>query len=339
MLLVSHAGAIHAADWQPLPPLPEPNGGFMCGACEGRIVVIGGTNWVGGKKHWLKAVRSFDPASQKWSNSKELESPLAYAPLFYGGDSFAFLGGFDGEAPSGKFTLVNSSDPVELNLDFDQPKSLVLAAGGAVGDLLVVSGGTNDPANLAGLTKSTYSFQWGTESRSFALLRVRAAELSQSPSRSSGGFRVSRLADYPGKPFAVAASAVAGSELFVFGGMNYDAATATPVNATEAYAFSPAKNTWRKLRPLAVANRGMTAVTLDDQHLYLAGGYTSDFTADAFIYDVKSDTYARAKPLPYAAMVSLVKLGDYLYCLGGEDKKQSRTDKCHRIPLDALRQP
>ena len=34
-----------------------------------------------------------------------------------------------------------------------------------------------------------------------------------------------KLADYPGKPFATAASVVLGSELFVFGGMNYDDAS------------------------------------------------------------------------------------------------------------------
>lgn len=333
------ACSVHAADWVPLPPMPEPNGGFMCGAVAGKIVVVGGTNWEGGKKHWLKAVRVFDPSSQKWSSANELESKVAYAPVFHGSDSFAFLGGYDGGGPSGAFALVSSGDAVDLRTDFELPKSVVLAAGGAVGDLLIVSGGTNDPANLTGLTRDTYSFQWGKVSRSFALLHIRAAELGRSPLRSSGGFHISRMADYPGKPFAVAASAVAGAELFVFGGMNYDAAAAAPVNSTEGYAFSPAKNTWRKLQSLAVAVRGMTAVALDDQHIYLAGGYTEDFTADAFIYDVKSDSYAQAKALPYAAMVGLVKLDGFVYCLGGEDMKQSRTDKFFRIPVDALRQP
>ena len=35
-------------------------------------------------------------------------------------------------------------------------------------------------------------------------------------------------------------------------------------------------------------------------------------------------------------MVSLAVLGDHLYCLGGEDKKQSRTDACYRISLAEL---
>lgn len=35
-------------------------------------------------------------------------------------------------------------------------------------------------------------------------------------------------------------------------------------------------------------------------------------------------------------MVGLVKHEGFIYCLGGEDKKQSRTDKCFRIPVDEL---
>ncbi|MHB1079326.1 MAG: kelch repeat-containing protein [Prosthecobacter sp.] len=325
--------AAHAADWQPLPPLPEPNGGFMLGVDNKKIVIVGGTNWEGGKKNWLKAVRVFDPSTQKWSSARDLETPLAYAPVFDGGDRFAFLGGFEGGEPSGKFAMGSSSYLIELHWELDLPKSLVLAAGGAVGDVLVVSGGTNDPANLAGLTRATYSFQWGKVNWRAG---ISAAETGRSSVSLSGGFHVSKLADYPGKPFAVAASAVAGSELFIFGGMNYDSAAKAPSNSVEAYAFSPAKSTWRKLQPLAVPNRGLTAVTLDDQHIYLAGGYTTDFTADAFIYDVKSNTYAKAKSLPYAAMVGLIKLDSFIHCLGGEDKQKSRTDKFFRIPADEL---
>jgi hypothetical protein len=35
-------------------------------------------------------------------------------------------------------------------------------------------------------------------------------------------------------------------------------------------------------------------------------------------------------------MVALVVLDGYLYCLGGEDKKQSRTDACYRIRVEEL---
>lgn len=303
--------AAHAADWQPLPPLPEPNGGFLSGVGNGKIVIIGGTNWEGGKKNWLRAIHSFDPATGKWTKLRELSSPVAYGTNLQNATTFAHLGGTDSTQSLKTLSVIEGEkSSVQLSA---LPASVILAAGGTVNGKHVLVGGTDDAANIAGVQRSVHAVEW-----------------------IKGSWQVTKLTDYPGKPFAFAASAVVGPELFIFGGMNYDSAAKAPSNSVEAYAFSPAKNTWRKLQPLAAPNRGLTAVTLDDQHIYLAGGYTTDFTADAFIYDVKSNTYAKAKPLPYAAMVALVKLDDYIYCLGGEDKQKSRTDKFFRISAAEL---
>jgi hypothetical protein len=35
-------------------------------------------------------------------------------------------------------------------------------------------------------------------------------------------------------------------------------------------------------------------------------------------------------------MVGLVKLGEFVYCLGGEDQMKHRTDKFFRIPVAEL---
>ena len=83
----------------------------------------------------------------------------------------------------------------------------------------------------------------------------------------------------------------------------------------------------------------MTAVALDDRRVYLAGGYKTDaegFTSEGFIYDVKADAYSPARPLPYRACVGLVRLDGFVYCLGGEDKMKSRTDKFFRVRVDEL---
>lgn len=290
-MVSSFTFTLQAADWQLLPPLPEPNGGFVCGHENGRIIIVGGTNWQGGKKNWLSKKHVFDPAKKTWSTDPKLDVKVAYAVPLQSERGFSFMGGFDGsKARSG------------------MPHG-VLAAGGDLPGFCIMTGGTDDPAHIAGVSRETWLI----------------------------GKNETRMADYPGQPFAVAAFVVLGAELFVFGGMNYDAHTQLPVNTDVAFAFSPSKNAWRSLKPLSYANRGLAAVALDDQHIYLAGGYADDFTADAVIYDVKADAYQKAKPLPYAAMVSLVKLDGFVYCLGGEDKKQSRTDKCFRIPVAELK--
>lgn len=302
---------LHAADWEQLPPLPEPNGGFICGATNGKIVIVGGTNWEGGEKHWLRAINQFDPASGKWSKLRDLSNPVAYGIRIQQGSAFAYLGGTDGKQPLKTIAVIEGSK-TSVSLPA-LPDAVVLAAGGDVAGKCIMVGGTDDPMNLAGVQRAVHAVEF-----------------------INGNWQVKQMADYPGKPFAVAASAVVGDELFVFGGMNYDAATQGPMNSTEAYAFSPAKNTWRKLQPLATPNRGLAALALDDQHIYLAGGYEGEFTTDGMIYDVKTDSYRKAKSLPYAAMVGLVKLDGFVYCFGGEDKKQSRTDKFFRIPVAEL---
>ena len=296
------------AQWEPLPPLPEPNGGFISGHQDGKLVIVGGTNWEGGKKNWLKAVRVFAPETGQWGEIA-FGYPVAYGVgAQSGGSSFRFIGGSDGKEPFKAIGHV-AADRASFLKAPRLPPSVVLASGGEVKGSLILVGGSDDAGNLAGVTSSTFLITSSTSKR---------------------------LADYPGKPFATAASAVAGNELFVFGGMNYDAEAKLPANSSEAYAFSPTRNVWRKLKPLAVPTRGLTAVTLDEGHIYIAGGYREDFTAEAVIYDVKADSYRKALPLPYAAMVGLVKMGDHVYCLGGEDKKQSRTDKFFRIPVAEL---
>lgn len=48
MLLATLACVVHAEGWEPLPPLPEPNGGFILGVQNEKIAIVGGTNWEGG---------------------------------------------------------------------------------------------------------------------------------------------------------------------------------------------------------------------------------------------------------------------------------------------------
>lgn len=310
-----------SAEWESLPPLPAPAGGFVCGALEHRLVVVGGTNWEGGKKNWLRTIHEFDPKSGRWETVKDLQDgPAAYAVSLVSTKAsehmhLSFIGGTDGQKPLKSLTIVDGIKTIAQPVA-GLPDSIVLSAGGQVGDKIILAGGTNDAANVAGFQLTTVSVE-----------------------RAGGGWKVGKLPDYPGKAFGTAASAAAGGELFVFGGANWDAGAMAVVNANEAHAFSVAKNEWRKLKPLPFAIRGLTAVALDDGHVYLAGGFKTDaegFTDEAYVYDVKADTYRPSKPLPYRAMVGLAVLDGFVYCLGGEDKQKHRTDKVFRIAVTEL---
>lgn len=320
------ASPLLAADWEKLPLLPAPNGGFVCGVHGSRIVIVGGTNWEGGVKNWLRDVHEFDPAKKKWGTVRPLEKPVAYAASFQSRDEkglgfVSFVGGSDGTQALKSFVGLDGAKTTFRAVS-QLPDALVLCASGQLGDLDIIVGGTNDAANLVGCVRSVHSLQW-----------------------ENGGWVITQLANYPGKAFCTAASAVCGAELFVFGGANWDEKTksapnAGVVNSNEAHAFSGISSRWRAIKSLPFAARGMMAVALDNERIYLAGGYKSDpegFTAEAFIYDATADAYSPAKPLPYAASVGLVVHDGFVYCLGGEDMKKHRSDAFFRIKVEELK--
>jgi N-acetylneuraminic acid mutarotase len=304
----------HGAGWEELPPSPVPNGGGICGAVGTRIVMIGGTHWEGGSKNWLRSVFQYDPERRVWTRCEDLLEPIAYGADFEMAGGFGFLGGSDG-VKAVKAVVMMTGEKLVTQSIAALPSSIVLSAGGAIGNKYVIVGGTDDAANIAGVQRTTHVVE-----------SVR------------GEWKVTRQADFPGHPFAIAASAVIDGELFVFGGAHWDAASGTVVNTADAFAFSPATNQWRALKPLPAATRGISAVTLDAHRLYLAGGFTEVFSADAWIYDQAANRYDPATPLPIAGMVSLVRSGDHLYSIAGEDRMKSRTDRCFRIPVAALNQ-
>jgi len=106
------------------------------------------------------------------------------------------------------------------------------------------------------------------------------------------------------------------------------------VNHANAHAYDTAARRWSPLPPLPSPNRGLTAVVLDPRRIYLAGGYVSDetgFVSETFIFDPEKPGYRSTTPLPYSGMVTLVRLGEWVYCLGGEDRKRHRSAAVHRI--------
>ena len=299
--------------WQELPPMPEPNGGFMCGALTDTIIVVGGTNWAGGEKQWLRSVHHLDLASLRWSSLPPLTQPLAYAVSDVDAKGLIIVGGTTGTAAfPGSVHVLGATVTEGQNFGLNRPA--VFSAGARVGNELIVVGGGGDAANVQGLHRQALAWNIQTGER-----------------RS--------LPDYPGPAHGSAAAVTVAGELFVFGGFRWDTQTSAVVNLTDAYAFSPQTNQWRQLGALPRAVRGHAAVALDDRHIYLAGGYqggSEGFVAQAFIYDLRANSYAPATPLPYGAMVRLVRSGEYVYCLGGEDKLKHRTASCYRIKAQEL---
>ncbi|MSU52146.1 MAG: hypothetical protein EXS41_01945 [Opitutaceae bacterium] len=306
-LVFNTAPAATPATWERLASLPVGNGGFVCGALNGKIIVAGGTNWKDDTKFWLDQIWAYDPVPNVWREAGRLTAPLAYAVAGHDGRTIWFAGGSSGTMTH---RALWKMEP-DLSLRHAAPLDLgfVYASGALIGSTLYVVGGTDDQAKLDRITNT------------FLAIDVKTGATT-------------RLADYPEVGLTTGTAAVAGGRLFIFGGARWDPATKTVVNHSAAHAYSPAKKRWEALPSLPHPGRGFTAVALDERHLFVAGGYRNDeveFVADTFVFNVDTGTYASTTPLPYAAMVALVKSGDWLYCLGGEDRKKHRTDAAFRI--------
>lgn len=296
-----------AAGWERLAPLPEPNGGFVSGTVDGRIVIAGGTTWRDDTKHWLTRIHAYDPATNTWRESGMLDAPLAYAVAGEHAGALWFASGSSGKATH--FIAWKMDRGLAAKRAFLLGKGSVLAGGAIIDGSLHVLGGTDDMDHIEHASNTFLAID----------LRTGAA---------------TKLPDYPEPAFFTGATAACGARFFAFGGARWDAAANTVANLSSAHAFNTKTGRWEKLAPLPTAIRGITALALDGSHILLAGGYKNDaeeFTDEAFIYDIASGRYAATQPLPYRAMVSLVKLGDWIYCLGGEDRKKHRADAVFRI--------
>ena len=299
------------AGWEPIPPLPEPNGGFACGVVDEKIIVIGGTNWKDETKHWLAGIWVFDTKTQKWEVHGKLPHSLAYAAVAEWKGDFIIAGGTTGTQPRREVWRMDRS--LKLMRIGELKEDAVLAAGGLAGNDLFLVGGCAEPSKITGF--------YG---RGVKLNLERDSVSTFQP---------------PGNvAFALAASVVVGREWFVFGGVTTNSVTEI-ANLNAAWAFDAARNKWRELRPLPIAVRGAAAVRLDSHRILIAGGYGGQpegFTAAAFIYDTKRDAYAKTMDLPIGALLGVVRAGDYVYALGGEDRGKHRVDACFRVKVAEL---
>jgi N-acetylneuraminic acid mutarotase len=128
-------------------------------------------------------------------------------------------------------------------------------------------------------------------------------------------------------------TAAVNNQLYVIGGYYNASIQAT----TEVDRYDPATNTWTVLSdmPVPITHAG---VAVDGQTIYLAGGFVDDYpgpgTKRVLKYDVSTDTWDDAPPLPEArAAGALVRLDRTLHFFGGQDANR-QTDKADHWVLD-----
>lgn len=300
------------ADWEPLAPLPEPNGGFACGFVNGQLIVAGGTNWKDDTKHWLDVIWRYDPASNQWTSVGKLPQPCAYGASGILDGKLVIAGGSEGNTALKDVISVDGKGQC-LKLG-ELPEGRVYCAATVLDNELWIAGGATDPVELKTLTNTVFRL-----AIDHGMVRV----LAEDPAGVIG--------------FGIAAAATGAKRAFVFGGAQFDAATQV-----------------KNLRVVRVLNgpspkdglrqeiRGLSAVALSEGHIYLGGGYPSDavgFTDQAWIYLAAVGKAIPAKALPMKSMMHFATDGEWVYCLGGEDKKKHRNAQMWRIGISELLAP
>src|SRR3954447_25145874 len=130
----------------------------------------------------------------------------------------------------------------------------------------------------------------------------------------------------PDGPVALRASAVVNGRVYLFGGCRAGSAGSVH-NSDEAWEFDPTSKSWKKLQPLNVAVRSLSAVAMDNRHLLLGGGYNdSGFSDTAQVYKTKLDRYESAVSLPFKSPgLTLVRHAGLVFGLGGKDRMRGRS--------------
>jgi len=296
--------------WRQRAPLPTPLAGGYSAAAGKTVIYAGGTNWNGGVKHWLRDVHLYDVHADQWRAGPALPVPLAYGAVCSLKNGIEIYGGTDGKGvyrDCWRFTLTGNTWEKNGTLGFD---TLLSSAMNIVGRVYLF-GGCSDVSDLTTCTDAVH---------------VRERD---------GSWR--KITSIPGGPVAQAADAALGNRVYLFGGCSM-AVAGKQVNHQEAYCVDLRSMEWRRIRSLPKPNSGPTALPLNDRFILVAGGYTASmeeaagkpanfgFSSDAMIYDSVKDDYfpVDALPVPLSG-VDLLKIGNIILGVGGEDRMRGRT--------------
>jgi N-acetylneuraminic acid mutarotase len=311
------AGDRVAAEITRLADLPTPvAGGGLLRLQSGDLLYAGGTTWTGGVKRWLIETYRYEPSADRWTLATPLPEPFdASVPLpVRAGGRWLLLGGETARGMARRgVALTEDGRGLAWESVADLPFGKAAATGGVIGDTLIVVGGADDRESYARGRTTVW--------------------LGRPQPGTPGSWTWQQAEDFPGRGHSVAAGAVYGGRLYVFGGLYADD-TGAARNSDEAWSFSPADG-WRRHAKLPRGSRGTTAVAVEGLGIVLAGGWGEGGPfGDVWLYRPEQDHYDALGTLPVpVAVASGVAVGRDVYLAGNEGQAVSRSPDVFRIRL------
>lgn len=287
--------------------MPEGISGAGTAFLSDSLVVAGGTTWRNQVKHWLSSTLIYNLHSNTWTAGPSLPEPLAYGAFLRNERSLELLGGLNDHGLSRHCWRLDAGTAKWANCG-ETPSGTLLGSAAQLDGAAYLVGGCDDMD-----------------------LRVCSTKVFR---RDDAGVWQS-IADVPGSPLAMAASAVLDYQIYLFGGCLRSADGVH--NRDEALRFDPTTHRWTTLHSLPTAARGITAVPLGRHQILLAGGYTnatSGFSDATYVYHTDTDRYTHTASVPLPVMgLALVRHDNKLWALGGEDKAQHRSARFFEAAL------
>ncbi len=299
-------GDLHG--WRLLAPLPDPTGygGMFAGVLDGRLVAGGGTQW--DKPIWREGTKVFsdrifvlETLEGVWKeHGVKLPVQSGHFATASTEDAIYLAGGISADGCMHTvWELRAAAEGFTFRSLPELPRPIGYGAAAIARGRLYVIGGVGDPA-----ARSALSEVWS---------------LPIAPTVPSEGWR--QEADLPGTGVFVHMASSDGRDVYVFGGMAFDAEQKYRPSH-EAYRFDTAAGRWVRLPDLPEPRVGATGPghPLPDGRIFVIGGYKEvfpgamrdhpGFSTQTYLYDDASSRWEQGPLLPVSNVPDRDSPGD-----------------------------
>ena len=256
-------------NWKQRAPLTLPRAGCAVGVVGGKLMVAGGTYWVGDKKFWDTRVDAYDPAANRWQSLTPLPQPWGDAAAVAVDEAFYILGGgSDGVAQSSVHCHQRGAWSVVQRMALPAPRRSSAAAV-VDGTIYLMGGLTGTGSDFASATATMWAAKPGEP-------------------------WVDR-APMPGPARLTASVGAVAGKVIVVGGCTPEEGKVR--NLDDILSYDPQRNQWSTLGRLPFALRGACGLVIGNR-LVVFGGYTDRFLTQIISVDPQSGQTQAVGELP-----------------------------------------
>jgi len=318
--LLGSAAAARGADapasagdprWKLFAPLPDRIGfgGMLAGVLNGRLVAAGGSQfpekplWLKGEKTFSDKIFTLAASDAKWAeHATRLPGPLGGGANASTADAIYVAGGINAAGCLRQvWEMRAQGDGFAFAALADLPHAIGYGAAAIVGRRFYVVGGLDSPASK---TPS-----------------VEAWSLDLDAPRATASAAWRREADLPGPGVFVSAAASDGKNLYVLGGIGFDA-EGKALPSKGAFRLSASESKWERLADLPEARVGISTPcpVIPGNKIFLIGGYAEvfpgaprehpGFSAQTLYFDLAQQRFEKGPMLPVTPVADRDSPGD-----------------------------